>query len=102
MRIIKQLTEMIMDEAKGAHEYAKKAVYHKDSDPDLASMFYVLANEELDHVGVLHSAVVKIIEEYRKEHGEPPAAMQAVYDYIHEQQIDEVGETRALLMEFKQ
>ena len=101
MRIIKKLSEMIIDEAEGAHQYAKKAVHFREEDPDLASMFYMLANEELDHVNVLHNAVVKMIDKYKKEKGEPPEAMQAVYDYLHDQQIEEAAETRALLMEVK-
>ena len=44
----------------------------------------------------LHSAVVKIIDNYRKMHGEPPAPMLAVYEYLHEKSIDEVKEVRFL------
>lgn len=44
----------------------------------------------------LHSAVVKIIDNYKKTHGEPPAPMLAVYEYLHEKSIDEVKEVRLL------
>ena len=101
MKIIKKLSEMVMDEAEGAECYAKKALMYKDERPALGKMFYTLANEELEHVNMLHTAVVGLIEEYREKEGEPPEAMKAVYDYLHEQQIEEVAEVRAMLMEYK-
>ena len=101
MKIIKKISEMIMDEAEGAECYAKKALMYKDERPDIAKMFYNLANEELGHVNVLHNAVVELIEEYRKENGEPPEAMKAVYDYLHEKQIEEVAEVKSMLAEYR-
>ena len=55
----------------------------------------------MDHMGALHNAVVKIIEEYRKTTGEPPAAMQAIYDYVHEQNIEEAAEVKRLQSMFR-
>ena len=37
----------------------------------------------------LHGEVVRQIDRYRKAKGEPPTSMQAIYDYLHEKQIDE-------------
>ena len=101
MKIIKELSEMIMDEAEGAECYAKKALKYKDERPAIAKMFYNLANEELGHVTVLHNAVVEMIEEYRAKEGEPPEAMKAVYDYLHEKQIEEVAEVKSMLAEYR-
>ena len=101
MKIIKKMSEMIMDEVEGAECYAKMALKYKEEDPTLARMFYTLANDEMGHMDTLHSAVTTIIKEYRAEHGEPPEAMMAVYDYLHEKQIEEAAEVKAMLMEYK-
>lgn len=37
---------------------------------------------------------MKIIEDYRKNNGEPPAAMMAVYENIHQKHIDNLAEAR--------
>ena len=36
------------------------------------------------------------ISQYRKEKGEPPAAMMAVYEYLHKQQIGKAAEAKAM------
>ena len=81
---------MIEDEIEGAEHYAKLAVMHKADNPVLAKTFYDISTDEMRHVDLLHSEVVKLIEEHRKTKGEPPASMLAVYDYLHEKHIEEM------------
>ena len=88
MKEIKLLMEHIEDELEDAHTYAELAVEYKHDDPELADLFYRLSGEEINHMNALHKDVVSHKEEYRKQKGEPPAAMMAVYNYRHQREMD--------------
>lgn len=94
MKIIKLLEELIEEEIHDVKKYAKLAVEYKDEHPALAQVFYNLSTQEDNHQANLHTEVVKIIEEHRRTHGDPPAAMMAVYEYVHKKHIDKLAEAR--------
>ena len=87
MKTIKCIEEFIAEEIEDATKYAKLAVKIKDENPSLAKTYYDLSVDELRHMSLLHDEVVAIIEAYRREHGEPPERMMAIYDYLHEQHV---------------
>lgn len=101
MKIIKRLADMIDEELEGAEDYIKCALMHKDEHPALSKVFYDISTEEMRHVNMLHEQVAHIIQEHRKQHGEPPAAMLAVYDYVHEKHIDRAAKIKAMQSQYR-
>ena len=94
MTEIKLLMEHVADELRDAHTYAKLALEYKDSDPEMAELFYKLSCEEMNHMNLLHKDVVRHIEAYKRQKGEPPDGMKALYEYLHKLAIgnaEEVG-----------
>lgn len=94
MKLIRDLEEAIEDEIHDVKKYAKWASELKAEYPTLAQVLFNISTQEDGHQAAIHNEVVKIIEEHRRVHGEPPAAMMAVYDYLHKKSIDKLAEAR--------
>ena len=101
MELIKRISEQIDEELEDAEKYAKCALKHRDEHPALARVYHELSLEEMRHVDMLHAEVVKIIDEHRKTHGEPPAVMKYVYEYLHEKQIEEANEVKMYQSQYR-
>lgn len=87
MKIIKCLSEKIEEELHDADAYIELAMRWKAENPETADLFYELSTEEMGHVDKLHEEVTRQIEDYRREHGEPPKDMMVLYDFLHEKHI---------------
>ena len=94
MKIIKCLSEKIEEEIKDGDAYVDLALKYKNEMPDTADLFYELSVEEMGHVDKLHEEVVELIEEYRKENGEPPKEMLTLYEYLHERHVADATQVR--------
>lgn len=101
MKLIKELVCDIHGELESAEHYAKKATQYKDTEKAVADNYARMAEAELGHVNSLHEQAVRIIKDYRAAGNTPPAAMQAVWDYEHEQQIDKVASIKMLLSMYR-
>lgn len=87
MKLVKCLSELIEEEISDAGKYIDLAMKWKTDEPETAEVFYQLSVDEMGHMDKLHNEVTELIEEYRKEHGEPPKEMMVLYDYLHEKHI---------------
>lgn len=87
MKIIQSLVEKIDEELMDAEKYIDCAYHHRDEYPELSAVFFRLSREEMAHMSALHDQVVRFIEDYKKSN-EVPADMKALYDYLHERQVD--------------
>lgn len=101
MRIIQEISDKIEKEIDNAECYAKCALEKKEQWPSLAEIYYKLANERLTDIMVLHNQVTVIIEEYKKEKGEPPEAMKILYDILHKREIAKVAAVKGMLTLYK-
>ena len=102
MEKIRELSKHIEEEIEDAREYAMLALRCKETEPELAKLYYSLSDEEMGHMGKLHKMVAEIISKYREEKGEPPVAMMRMYDLIHEQQISHAAEVKRLQSMFRE
>ena len=96
MKEIKDLADQIEEELNDAEKYAKCALAKKETYPSLAADYLKLSTEEVGHAVLLHTHIVNMIADYRKEHGDPPERMLGRYDYIHEKFIAKSNYVKAL------
>lgn len=94
MKEIEKFNKMIEEEMEGAWSYAREGAMYKEELPEFSKKFVNMANQELEHIQMIHTMVVSLINEYRNKNGTPPTDMLAVYDYLHKKHIDEVAELK--------
>lgn len=96
MQVIKCLSENIECTLDSAEENIKKAITFKNEYPIAAKAFYTQSVTLMDSIKGQHDAVVSLIDGYRKEKGEPPAPMMAIYNYMHERHISKAAAIKNL------
>ena len=102
MKLIKVLSDKIKDELHDAREYVNMAITYKEDYPELSRTLYTISTQEMEHVNMLHNEVSAIIQKWRAENGEPPADMLAVYNYQHQEQIEDSKEIKLLQALFRE
>ena len=75
MRLIKDITEDMMEEIHDAKHRIERAMEFKLLYPDIARRESEIAEQELVHAEKDHKSVTELIEEYKRNKGEPPEYM---------------------------
>ena len=102
MKIIQTISEHIEEELEDAETYIKLAHEYREEFPQIAKTFYELSIEEMRHMDMLHIEVAGLIKKHREEHREPPAAMLAVYEYLHKKDIEKSAKIKLLQNHFRE
>lgn len=97
MKEIMEIVEHVEEEIQDAKEYATLAAHYKGKHDALSATYLELAQQEMVHMDKLHQRAAELIMQHRKEHGEPPKEMMAVYDWEHKKHMEKAGEARALI-----
>lgn len=100
MKIISDLVDSMMDEVHDAKHRIKKAYELKPEYLDIAKREYDIAVQELAHADKDHISAVELINAYRKDNGEPPADMLAVWNIKHEKYMDKYAKVKAMIDSF--
>lgn len=97
MKEIKCLVKLMHEELCDAEKYARLYQKYKDDDRQLAEMFKVLSGQELEHMNMEHQQAVRLIRQFRDSGKEAPAEMMAIWDWEHEQMIEQEQDVRIML-----
>lgn len=97
MQKLKVLAKGIRDELEGAESYAKKALEYKPTDQSMGNMYRQMAEQELSHADMMHNQAIRLIREQESNGITAPPAMQAVWDWEHENMIEHEAEIKTML-----
>ena len=101
MVVISNISDTIEKLLNLAEEHIEYAHEIKEEYPNVAQNYYSLSASEITGVAAMHEQVVKLIEEYRKEHGEPSERMMGRYEYLHKKHIEKANKIKILQALFK-
>ena len=103
MKIIRDMICVSKDELKDAAKAARMAMKYKGVDNTSADIFANIAKQKLENAnGILHSREVSLIKEYNASGKTAPAAMQAVWDWEHEQLMEDAVEIEMMLKTYRE
>ena len=96
MKIIKCISEDIEATMDLAEDNIKKAIMYKIDYPTAAKAYYNKSVALMDSIKPQHDSVVALIDSYRKEKGDPPEPMMAIYNYLHERHMSKAAAIKTL------
>ena len=87
-----------MDASKGSRRTHGDGYYVSTNATEFADFG---KNKMVMYANIMHDDVVELIQEHRREHGEPPKLMMELYDYLHERHIEDATAVKVMQNTFK-
>lgn len=97
MRLIKDITDDMMEEIHDAKHRIERAMEFKPLYPDIAKRESDIAEQELVHAEKDHKSVMELIEEYKKTKGDPPAYMLEYWNEKHEHFMEKYARAKCMI-----
>lgn len=103
MKVIKDAIHVMKRELKEADKLAQMAIRYKPLYPAMSEMLATVARQALETATVtMHNRVAAEIKAYKATGKEVPAVMQALWDYEHEQLMDDAAEVELALKTYRE
>ncbi|MDE6598768.1 MAG: hypothetical protein K2K34_01640 [Oscillospiraceae bacterium] len=97
MRLIKDITDDMMEEIHDAKRRIKRAMEFKPLYPDIAQRESEIAAQELVHAEKDHKSAMELIEEFKKSKGEPPEYMMEFWKEKHEDFMEKYAHAKCMI-----
>lgn len=96
-----KLMDLVCDEIRDAKRYAKLALEYRDTDKDLADLYYRLSGEELDHANRLHVQVVRLLDTQQRIGTNGVDVNKAIYEHLRKRNVENISEVGVLQALYK-
>ena len=96
MKCIETLIGDIMEEVEGAEQYAKLALHHKDTDRDLAEMYYNMSKQEAGHADNLYAQGNRVMNKIKENDPDSYNKMLWSWEWVHGRMIHELTEVKVM------
>ncbi len=93
---MENLMDLVCGEIRDAKRYAKLALECRDTDRDLADLYYRLSGEELDHANRLHVQVARLLDTQQRIGTNGVDVNKAIYERLRKRDVENIAEVGVL------
>lgn len=94
------ILDKLGEELDDACEYAKKAIFWKDKEKDVANLFYKLGEQELEHYAALNGHFMEAAEKMRSSYPDYAHKAIIVYDWAQKKNMEKMERVKVLLNQY--
>lgn len=101
MKMLTKLIEKAEDTLDEIEWYGEKALMYREENQALADVYNKIADMHIGIYDMLHKQMVELIDQFKRNGGQVPPEMLAIWNYEHEKLIKEFKDAKILVEEYK-